>query len=277
MTVRIGQIEYANCVPLFMAFRELCPDAQYSYISGVPAVLNSLLARGEIDLCPSSSIVYGSDPKRYWLLPDLSISAVGEVQSVLLFSKKPIQDLNGARIGLTNESDTSVALLKIILNRFHGFTNEYQRTGLPLTEAFPPFDALLLIGDMALKESLAGARCHVYDLGAIWQQQTGFPFVFALWIVNRAAVDGKHAEVALLLQSLLRAKELSKLNIERYAAEAAGLDWMSAQQRAAYWHIISYDLDEQQLAGLSLFYRHAAELGIIAEAPELSFFSFSHP
>ncbi|MSM40797.1 MAG: futalosine synthase [Geobacter sp.] len=277
MTVRIGQIEYANCVPLFMAFRELCPDAQYSYISGVPAVLNGLLAQGEIDLCPSSSIVYGNDPNRYWLLPDLSISAVGEVQSVLLFSRKPLQELNGARIGLTNESDTSVALLKIILNRFHGFANEYQRTGLPLTEAFSFFDALLLIGDMALKESLAGAHCHVYDLGAIWQQQTGFPFVFALWIVNRAAVAGKHAEVALLLQSLLKAKELSKLRLERYAAEATGLDWMSAQQRAAYWRIISYDLDEQQLAGLSLFYRHAAELGIIAEAPELSFFSIYSP
>lgn len=277
MTVRIGQIEYANCVPLFMAFRELCPDDQYRYVRGVPAVLNGLLARGEIDLCPSSSIVYGNDPSRYCLLPDLSISAVGEVQSVLLFSRKPLQDLNGARIGLTNESDTSVALLKIILRQFHGFSNEYQRTGLPLTEAFSFFDALLLIGDMALKESLAGARCHVYDLGAIWQQQTGFPFVFALWIVNRAAVDGKHAEVALLLRSLLKAKELSKLSLERYAAEAKGLDWMSAQQRADYWRIISYDLDEQQLAGLSLFYRHAAELGIIAEAPELSFFSMYNP
>lgn len=277
MTVRIGQIEYANCVPLFMAFRELCPDDQYRYVRGVPAVLNGLLARGEIDLCPSSSIVYGNDPSRYWLLPDLSISAVGEVQSVLLFSRKPLQELNGARIGLTNESDTSVALLKIILSRFHGFSNEYQRTGLPLTEAFSFFDALLLIGDMALKESLAGARCYVYDLGAIWQQQTGFPFVFALWIVNRAAVDGKHAEVALLLRSLLKAKELSKLSLERYAAEAKGLDWMSAQQRADYWRIISYDLDEQQLAGLSLFYRHAAELGIIAEAPELSFFSMYNP
>jgi len=83
--------------------------------------------------------------------------------------------------------------------------------------------------------------------------------------------------VAHLLQTLLKAKELSKLNIERYAAEAVGLGWMSVEQRAAYWHIISYDLDEQQLAGLSLFYRHAAELGIIAEAPELSFFSVSNP
>ncbi|GAM07829.1 chorismate dehydratase [Geobacter sp. OR-1] len=155
MTLRVGRIEYANCIPLFRALDELS-DNRHSYVNGVPAILNAMLSQGEIDLSPSSSILYGVDPKRYWLLPDLSISATGPVKSVLLFSNQPVETLDGATIGLTNESDTSVALLKIILAKFFGFNNRFLRTDMMPQQATEAFGALLLIGNQAMRESISG-------------------------------------------------------------------------------------------------------------------------
>lgn len=272
MPLRIGQIEYANCVPLFRALLNNCNEPRWDFVQGVPSQLNRLLERGEIDLCPSSSIVYGSAPEKFWLMPGLSISATGPVKSVMLFSRVPLEELDGRLIGLTSESDTSVALLKIILARFLHINNTFHRTTLPLKDALNEFSALLLIGDTALKENINNTSCHIYDLGELWFRFTGLPFVFALWIVNRSAVVGLEQEVSELSAALLAAKEIARQNLVRYAAEPGGLEWLTLSQREDYWRTISYDLGEDQLKGLTTFYFHAAELGIIKSSPRLEFF-----
>ena len=113
--LRIGQIEYANCTPLFHVLREQFPGSGYEFVTGVPAELNRMLLAGEIDVCPSSSIEYAYHPDRYTILPHLSISSIGAVASVLLFSKVPVEELDGLKIRLSSESATSVNLLKILL------------------------------------------------------------------------------------------------------------------------------------------------------------------
>src|SRR5512136_1386721 len=115
MTLRIGEIEYANCTPIFSVLKKDFDCADYRFIRGVPARLNAMLSREEIDLCPASSFEYGKSADKYYLLPGLSISSVGAVKSVLLFSRLPIGELDHQAIGLTAESDTSVNLLKIIM------------------------------------------------------------------------------------------------------------------------------------------------------------------
>lgn len=275
MSLRIGKIEYANCVPLFRALDSLRCN-RYQFVRGVPAQLNAMLAAGEIDLSPSSSIVYGADPERYWLLPELSISAAGPVRSVLLFSRSPIQDLQGAVIGLTNESDTSVALLRIILERFHGFTNQFIRTDMISQCALQTFDALLLIGDQAMRESMNVTGNYVYDLGELWYRFTGLPFVYALWLVNRQSVAGRADQVADLAKMLVQAKETSRKSLASYI-QGSGLEWYGSDNLTAYWQTISYDLGEPHVAGVALFYRYAADLGIIAHPPDLAFFPGALP
>ncbi len=271
MSLRIGKIEYANCVPLFRALCSVLADGRHQFVTGVPANLNGMLAHGEIDLSPSSSIVYGADPERYWLLPDLSISATGPVKSVLLFSRLPLENLNGRLIGLTTESDTSVALLRIILARFFGFDNEFERTDLKLSDALDRFSALLLIGDAALRASLEPHYCNIYDLGEIWHHFTGLPFVFALWIINRAAIVGRENEVRVLARSLQKAKCVARQKLSGYV-EGSGLEWFGTDELIAYWKAISYDLGAEEIKGVTAFYNHASELGIIAGAPDLKFF-----
>jgi chorismate dehydratase len=271
MSLRIGKIEYANCVPLFRGLCSLLGDGRHRFITGVPAILNGMLADGEIDLSPSSSIVYGADPDRYWLLPGLSISATGPVKSVLLFSRFPLEKLNGRLIGLTTESDTSVALLKIILARFFGFDNEFERSDLKLPDALDQFSALMLIGDTALRESQASHDCYIYDLGEIWHRFTGLPFVYALWIINRASIVGRENEVRELVRSLQDAKCIARQNLSFYV-EGSGLEWFGADELIAYWKTISYELGAEEVKGVKVFYNHAAELGLIQGAPDLHFF-----
>lgn len=83
MTLRIGHIDYLNCVPFFHYLS--VAGAGDCIVTGTPAELNEMLAQGEIDVCPASSYEYGQRWSDYLLLPDLSISALGAVKSVLLF------------------------------------------------------------------------------------------------------------------------------------------------------------------------------------------------
>ncbi|SNB46177.1 menaquinone biosynthetic enzyme MqnA/MqnD family protein [Geobacter sp. DSM 9736] len=273
MTLNIGHIKYANCTPIFSALLDSPACSKYSFVGGVPSVLNALLRSGEIDVCPSSSIEYGKSPGKYLLLPELSISSVGPVKSVLLFSRLPMEQLDGARIGLTTDSDTSVNLLKIILRKQFGFLNDMERTGLPLAEALRDFSALLLIGDAALRESMKFHGLHVYDLGELWWRFTGLPFVFALWLVTEKTALGKPNEVAALWRELVQAKERAYGTYARIASRCAERSWMSEEDLADYWRIISYELTPEHLKGVDTFFGYASELGIIAERPQIRLFS----
>jgi len=269
MTLRIGQIEYANCTPLFTALKNNFNCTDYHFISGVPAQLNAMLSRGEIDLCPASSFEYGKSPEKYYLLPGLSISSIGAVKSVLLFSRLPIELLDNHAVGLTAESDTSVNLLKIVLAKRYGLVNEFRRTTLPLQEALRTFSALLLIGNAALKAATHARGLYVYDLGELWKEMTGLPFVFALWIVTREAAELKSLEVRELASQLLDAKRLAYGSYEEIAAGCRDMEWIGCDTLVDYWRTISYDLTPEHIAGVRQFFMLAEELKLLSVAPEL--------
>ena len=270
--VRIGQIDYANCTPLFTALKAHFPCAGYRFVAGVPAELNIMLRRGDIDICPSSSIEYAKNPDQYLLLPDISISSLGPVRSVLLFSRVPVEQLNNRIIGLTTESDTSVALLRILLGRKFNFRNRFERTALPLTEALEQFDAFLLIGDAALREGMKKQDLHVYDLGELWYEFTGLPFVFALWIMTREAVARKREEMAALTRDLQAAKQIAYDSYESIAAASREGMWIERASLVSYWRTISYDLTPRHVEGVKTFFRFAREMEILQQEPEIILF-----
>ena len=273
MPVNIGRIAFANCTPIFSAFEQAHLQVAYHLVPGVPSALNRMLATGVIDLCPSSSVEYVKQSGQYLILPDLSISAIGPVKSVFLFSRLPLEDLDSAPVGLTGESDTSVILLKVLLTRFLGFTNRYERTWQPVDEAFQRYPALLLIGDTAMKTAATAHVPYVYDLGELWYRFTGLPFVFAFWLVRRETVMTRRTQIALLHQALLDAKERAYGAYPEIAKGCAERKWYGEEHLVDYWNTISYDLTSNHCAGASLFFRNAAELGLLPSEPALEFFS----
>lgn len=272
MTLRIGQIDYANCTPIFSALRRNHDCSAYRFVRGVPSSLNRMLAEGEIDLCPSSSFEYGRSYGSYLLLPDLSISSVGPVKSVILYSTTPLEELDGAAIGLTSDSATSVALLRIILKKFYRFTNRFvvMKVSDP-AEAVATCSAVLLIGDNALKSRDRSAGLFQYDMGELWYSLTGLPFVFALWMIRADSVEAMPEECSLIGARLRDAKREALASLDRLAEECAERSWMGQEELLSYWRTISYDLTPLHLEGVKLFFRFAAEMGILEEEPVLRF------
>ena len=270
--IRVGRIDYANCAPIFHELDTCCSTGNLTFTVGVPAYLNSLLATGQIDVCPSSSIEYAFHQDDYLILPDLSISSLGPVASVLLFSRVPIEQLDGADIILSDESATSINLLKILLHRKYGFTNRFTVSGRDISGLSAEQPAMLLIGDKALKGALNPLGLHVYDLGTLWNEWTGKPFVFALWFCRREAAERNPEGMRSLAEALVAAKEAARCNLESIADLSADSSWMGRERLLAYWRDnISYDLSDEHLAGLSAFYRNLAGMGLIGEEPRLHF------
>jgi len=161
MILELGEIEYANCTPLFYVLRDQFPCSGYRFTTGVPAALNKMLLAGGIDVCPSSSIEYAYHPERYRILPQLSISSNGAVASVLLFSRQPVESLDGSKVLLSSESATSVNLLKILLAQRYGCSCTYEVAPAGASAADDDSFPLLLIGDSALRASLVKADLFV--------------------------------------------------------------------------------------------------------------------
>lgn len=270
--LRIGRIDYANCTPIFHGLQELATGEEYQYIGGVPSRLNAQLAAGEIDACPSSSIEYALHSERYLILPDISISSIGAVGSVLLFSRIPIEDLHGQTILLSSESATSVNLLRILVKKRFDCTCNFLVSTLPLDKALQEAAAMLLIGDAALRASILESELHVYDLGELWHEWTGLPFVFALWLCNRKVARSRYAEVECLADRLVVAKARACAAFESIAELSPEVQWMGKERLVDYWRDnLSFDLGREHLDGLILFYRYCTELGLLQGEPELSF------
>lgn len=268
--LKIGQIEYANCTPLYHLLKELYDCGGYEFISGVPAALNTLLAAGKIDVCPSSSFEYAIHSERYRILPRLSISSNGAVASVMLFSRVPIEELDGQTIQLSSESATSVNLLKILMSQRYGCGCDYAVHSGTLYEALASSPALLLIGDAALRASLIKNELLVYDLGSLWRDWTGLPFVFALWLCRREVSDDP--ALAELTRRLIQAKEIAPLHHQRIIQYAREASWMPHERLLDYWRTnISYELGEESIRGLTTFFAKCHELGLITSAPALKF------
>lgn len=271
--LRIGRIAYANCTPIFHALNELYPADlfDYRYVNGVPFKLNSLLADGSIDVCPSSSITYSIRPDRYLIVPDLTISSRGPVKSVMLFSALPLEALNGRTVLLSSESATSVNLLKILLGKRYGMDCTFQVTSDTTLAPLSHAPAMLLIGDAALRAVQESSEIHVYDLGELWFQWTGLPFVFALWLTTRTAVERHGGELHRLAGQLRQSKTHALEHLQEIAAVSPEREWMGQKGLLEYWNVLSYDLNGEHIRGLKLFFQYAAELGLIDAAPELAF------
>ena len=178
----LGIVTYTNVAPLHWGL-EPWPGARF--VRGVPTELNAALLRGDVDLTLVSSVEFVRHRADLVALPDFSIATLGPVHSVTLFHQRPWHELDGACIGVTTHSATSVALLRVLLE-LDGLEAELVPTEPDLEAMLTRYDAALLIGDNALEEAVArraigGEVPWQTDLGEAWYRHTRLPFTFAVW------------------------------------------------------------------------------------------------
>lgn len=281
--LNLGKINYLNCWPIFRQLPEALSSDCFNLIAGHPTELNHGLQNGEIDISPSSSMLLAQNPNEYFILPNISIASINEVRSVILLSRYPLADLSHATIALTNQSLTSIFLLKIILLHLLKFNpDQITFTNEEFSPINPHQDAALVIGDQALKfYHNPPTGYNVYDLGRLWHKFTGLPFVYALWIGRKEALPEKKQTIIDLSRALnsIVASLPDQLESLTTAAltEIGSESGLTSTQLLAYWQLaISYGLDRQALAGLNLFYSLARETGLIDQVPALNFFPTSN-
>ena len=252
--LRISVVDFLNARPLTWGLlHEPPPGVEVS--RDLPSVCASKLASGEADVGLIPSIEYQRIPGLR-VVPSLGIAAASEVRSVLLVSDVARQKIRS--VDLDPASRTSAALARILLKRVYGLEPEYRET------AAGPADARLIIGDPAMKAQLKG---HVVlDLAAEWRAFSGHSFVFAFWAVREGRAT---AEVAALLRQSYEAGVAGFDAMVREEAAASGLSEPEVEDYLR--HALHFELDRGDLEGLRLFYRLAAEEGLIPSARPLVF------
>jgi chorismate dehydratase len=269
--LRIGRIEYTNAWPVFHHFDAAGLSVPAETVQDVPASLNRRLAGGDIDIAAISSFAYGLHADRYYLLPDLSVSARGRVQSILLFMKEPLERVVRGKIAVTTTSATSVALLKIIMERFYGGRPIYEEAEPSLERMLERADAALLIGDHAIRASWQPHGYRVLDLGDVWHLWTGRWMTFAVWAVRKETAEACPEAVAEIAAALVASKERSLRDLSPVVERAVERIGGTADYWRGYFGNLRYDFGSEQRAGLALYFRYARELGLIDREPHWAF------
>jgi chorismate dehydratase len=235
-------------------------------ITGTPAELNDLLAAGELQVSVVSAVEYARNAAAYHLLPDLAVSCDGPVRSVLLFSRRPAEELDGATVLISASSRTSVYLLELLCREVW---RVYPKFAVARAEAADldslaglPHDAVLVIGDPALLLGARGAYPLRYDLGEEWKRWTGLPFVFAVWASRR---DADPVAVKAAHRSLLQSREWGLNHLEVLAEDAARATGIDATACLEYLSGLDYRLGYRHLEGLSSFLRRLAARGLVRD------------
>jgi chorismate dehydratase len=273
--VRLGAVEYLNARPL--VFR-LARSPRFHLRFDWPSRCAALLHEGAIDLGLVPSIEYLRPPdsargaSAYRIVPDLAVASHGPVASVAIFTTKPMRDV--ASIALDTSSCTSVALTRVLGARVFGIRPELRPHGPDLEAMLAGSDAALLIGDRALllktgPMAIGGRDVHVekLDLGDVWLRETGLPFVYAFWAGRSGAVDA--ADVAALQEARDAAVLVPETVAAEYFRDEPGLRALGTEYLRDN---IKYHLGASERAGLELFYRYAAEAGVVPAAEPLRFF-----
>lgn len=229
---RVGSVRYLNAVPLTRGIED-------EIVLATPSELAKMLQRDELDAAlVSVTEVLLND--RYDILDGTAIASLGEVKSVLLAHRKPIEEAR--EVFCDTASLTSVNLLRVLLAE-RGFKPEFKPLASYDFKSLPDF--ALLIGDPALDFVLNPHEHDVFDLGAAWYEMTNLPFVYAVW-------------------ALRRGMENSKLRRQLTEARQFGLDTLDhiIRHRTEYtedfrsdyfgWHI-HYHLGTDEKRGLAKF------------------------
>jgi len=259
--IRIGAVNYLNTKPLIYELPVLAPEAEL--VLDVPSGLADRLRAGKLDVALIPVIEYFR-AGCYSILPNIAIASRGPVLSVTLFSRVPWLEIR--RIALDEGSRTSAVLAQILCRKRYGIRPEIESLPLDLRAEEVDADAVLLIGDRAMRACLPGFA-HAYDLGQEWFDWTGLPFVYAVWAVREGAELGAVAE------ALIEAKRRGCTRFGMIAQQESprlGLDAGYCRRYLA--NIIHFDLGPREQAGLRHYYTLACELGLAPRGVSLSFY-----
>jgi chorismate dehydratase len=289
--LRISIVEYLNTAPLVWGFTDGPLAGKYDLSFTVPSQCAEALRRGEADVAIIPAVEY-QRMDNVVALPGMAVAAKGEVRSILVVAKTPIE--HAKRIALDTSSRSSTALVRLLAAGRWGIQPEFVYAAPDPAAMLAEADAALVIGDPALriavkmdylagKKPREGACCQgdpddmpvtgystlfVYDVAYEWREMTGKPCVLAIWTARRDAVTPE------VFADFEASRQYGLARIEEIA-EAASIK-LDIPPKALETYLrdnIDFSLDAENLAGLELYFEKCAAAGLIPRAKPVEFFS----
>lgn len=259
--LRLGAVSYLNTKPLVYGL-----DAhrdRFDVRFDVPARCAELLHEGRVDLGLIPAIEYLRDD--YRIVPGVSIASDGDVATVAVFTRTPIDRVQTLALDLS--SRTSVALTRVLCAKKWGIAPTFTPSEPDLEAMLRRADAALVIGDPAFEIDPGKHGVTKIDLGAEWKALTGLPFVYAMWVGRPGAASPEQC------RALVDAKDHGLAHLPEIARQAGGGD-ASVEQRALVYlrDNLKYGLGEAEQAGLRRFHQLATEIDVAPELRPLRFF-----
>lgn len=240
--VKLAAVSYLNTIPFIFGIKqskELLKsiDLRLEF----PSKCADLLKSGEVDLglVPVAEILNIPNAQ---IIGDYCIGAEGKVNTVMLYSHCPIQEIK--TIALDYQSRTSAMLTRVLVSEFWKIDVDFKQTSEGYIDAIKGANAGLVIGDRAF--DLNGKFPYQYDLSEEWYKFTGLPFVFACWVANKPLSDAFMSEFNSATAYGVQNKTLA---IERFRKE----EYNIIDLKRYLNEDISYDLDPLKRKALKKF------------------------
>ncbi len=242
---RVGSVKYLNAVPLTRGLED-------EILFATPSELARKLRKDELDAA-LVSVVEVLFQDRYDILDGIAIASLGEVQSVLLAHRRPLEEVK--EVYCDTASLTSVELLRVLLAD-RGLRPEFKPLPSYDFSALP--DYALLIGDRALDLLLGPHEHEIFDLGTAWYELTNLPFVYAVWALRRGAHNPE------LRRQLREARDFGMDTLESIVRTRTDYTFDFRKDYLG-WHI-HYHLGSDEKRGIARFMellrKHGANLVI---------------
>jgi chorismate dehydratase len=213
------------------------------------------------------------------IIPGCAVASKGAIRSLLLVHR----ELGGIEAIRTVAADTSsratFAYVQILFKKYWREPVSFAPHGPNLDLMLESCDAAVLIGDPALialedrdaRELRSGERLVYVDLGTVWREFTGLPWVSAFWAVREASF-GSSEQRTMVCADFLSSRDHGLANREQLVHEWAPKIAVPEETIRTYLtKNIHYELDDECIAGVESFFRLAAECEILPAAPPLRF------
>ena len=252
-----------------MFFRHSTLSERFELSDSVPRQLGQQAAAGEIlaGLLPLVDFLRLQDT--FERIGHFGIAVRRRAGSTLLFSRKPIRQLDGATIAVTEESSTTVCLLRLLLEQRYEITPAvYDRVRVPppgagVGEGIPTpkvegrrdlaadADALLLIGDEALRFQHSNTSYpYELDVAFEWWLWQHLPFVFAVWAIRKDASAQDKRQIEL---GLAKSLGVNLTQLEFIAQDSSKTLGLPASELETYLSSFIYRLGRSEEEGIRRF------------------------
>lgn len=269
---RVGHIDYLNCAPILWGLARTGKLLDMDMTKATPDQLGTAITEDRVDISPVSLVEFLRHQNELALLPGIAIGSDGPVMSCIIVSRIPLDRLDGAPVALGSESRTSVRLAQLLLAEMIGVEAEYFSCKPDLHQMLSSAPAAVLIGDAALRVTADYHRrlgVKVYDLGQMWHEWTGHPFVFAVVAARRQFVQEQPELVSEVHAALIEAKDLALAEIDDVSRRTARwTEFDSDLLRRYYTRALNYGLGARQRTGIAEFARRIGLPDLGGKAPQ---------